>query len=123
MTRITDLENILQDLDWTYVRSDNRKVELISGGYNKPVTFNDVERYLQLYGEARLNEGKEAVSAFRGGLVSIIPESAFILLSWETIEKIVCGSRSIDIQRLKENTEYDDDVTPDDAHVIFRIFF
>lgn len=112
-----EMQEALQDLDWTYVRSDGWTVELIPGGSNKPVTAGDVGQYLQLYVEARLLEGDAAIQAFRSGLNSIIPESAFYLTSWEDVERIVCGSRNIDIARLQENTDYDDDVTADDPHV------
>jgi hypothetical protein len=112
-----EMQEALQDLDWTYVRSDGRTVELIQGGLNKPVTVGDVGQYLQLYIEARLLEGDVAIQAFRSGLNSIIPESAFYLTSWEDVERIVCGSRNIDIARLQENTDYDDDVTAEDPHI------
>lgn len=39
-------------------------------------------------------------------------------MSWDELQTIVCGTKTIDIQRLYENTEYDDDVSPDDAHII-----
>jgi hypothetical protein len=112
-----EMQEALQDLDWTYVRSDGRTVELIPGGLNKPVTAGDVKEYLQLYVQARLLEGDAAIQAFRSGLNSIIPESAFYLTSWEDVERIVCGSRNIDIARLQENTDYDDDVTAEDPHI------
>ena len=113
-----ELQDILQDLDWTYVRSDNRTVELIPDGLNKKVYYENIEEYLHTYVTTRLKECETAISAFRSGLSSIVPESAFILLNWKDIEKLICGCRSIDIQRLKDNTEYDDDVTPDDAHIL-----
>lgn len=114
-----EMQDVLQDLDWTYVRSDGRTVELIKGGLNRPVTISDIGQYLQLYVEARLLEGDAAIQAFRSGLNSIIPESAFYLMSWEDVERIVCGSRNIDISRLQENTDYDDDVTAEDPHIKF----
>ena len=114
-----DMQEMLQDLDWTYVRSDHRTVELVQCGLNKPVELGDVGLYLQLYVEARLNEGHAAIQAFRGGLASIVPESAFVLYSWEDVQRIVCGSRNIDIDRLKDNTEYDEDVTAEDTHIIY----
>jgi HECT-domain (ubiquitin-transferase) len=114
-----EMQEMLQDLDWTYVRSDHRTVELVQCGLNKPVEVQDVGLYLQLYVEARLGEGHAAIQAFRGGLASIVPESAFVLFSWEDVQRIVCGSRNIDINRLRDNTEYDEDVTAEDTHITY----
>lgn len=50
--------------------------------------------------------------------MSVIPENAISLLCWHELEKVVCGDRYVDVDRLKENTEYDDDVSPDDPHIL-----
>ena len=109
----------LQDLNWTATLSDGHVIELIPDGFNKTVNLENLEKYLRLYVEARLTESLIPIEAFREGLVSIIPAGAISLLSHEEFENIVCGNRIIDIQRLKENTEYDDDVTMEDEHIIF----
>jgi hypothetical protein len=113
-----EAEALLQDLTWTATRSDGRVVELVPDGANRPVLLGDIERYLQLYVEARLSEGKMAVQAFREGLAAIVPESAYVLLGWEDMQRVVCGARSIDVARLKANTEYDDELTADDPHIV-----
>merc|ERR1712167_107835 len=38
--------------------------------------------------------------------------------TWDELEYLVCGSKCIDVNRLKKNTEYDDDVSPNDKHII-----
>ena len=85
-------------------RSDGRVLELVPDGVNKPVHLSDIDRYLELYVEARLSEGKLAIQAFREGLACIVPESAFVLFTWEEMQRVVCGARIIDIARLKANT-------------------
>ena len=114
-----EIQDILQDIDWTYVRSDQRTCELIQGGLNRPVRLEDLGLYLQLYVQARLREGHAAIRAFRSGLSSIVPESSFTLSSWEDVQRIVCGCRTVDIDRLRDNTEYDEDVTAQDQHVLY----
>jgi hypothetical protein len=111
-------EALIQDLTWIATRSDGQVVELVPGGASRPVQLHEIGEYLQLYVEARLSEGAAAIRAFIQGLLSIIPESSMILLGWEELEKIICGSRTIDIDRLKANTEYDDDVTANDTHIV-----
>ncbi len=111
-------EELLADVMWTVTRSDGRVVELVEGGATRPVLVEEIGEYLSLYVEARLSESKPAIDMFRAGLVSIIPESVLSLLTWEELQTIVCGARVIDIQRLRENTEYDDDISPDDPHIV-----
>ena len=91
-------------MSWTVTRSDGRVIELVPDGVNKPVHLGDIDRYLELYVEARLSEGKLAIQAFREGLACIVPESAFVLFTWEEMQRVVCGARTIDIARLKANT-------------------
>ena len=109
----------LQDLNWTASLSDGQVVELTPDGFNKTVELENLEKYLRLYVEARLTESLIPMEAFREGLTSIIPAAAISLLSYDEFENVVCGNRIIDIQRLKENTEYDDDVTMEDEHIIY----
>eukprot|EP01041_Mallomonas_annulata_P001258 gene1258-2435_t len=113
-----EVQSVIQDLNWTARRSDGRLIELIPGGAKKSVVLDELGLYLKLYVEARLSEGEVAVEAFRDGLLSVIPENAITLLTWEEMQKLVCGVRYIDVERLRANTEYDDDVTAEDSHIV-----
>lgn len=112
------LESFTCDLTWTLKRSDGVVVELIEGGSTKYVDVKDIRTYLDLYVHNRLIECKHSVEAFRKGFLTIIPENALSLLTWEELQTLVCGSRTIDVSRLRDNTEYDDDINPDDPHVV-----
>ena len=61
------------------------------------------------------------MEAFRKGLLSVIPESAVTFLPWEEPKSLVCGASTIDIGRLQQNTEYDEDLSAEDPHI--RIFW
>ena len=113
-----EAQTVLQDLNWTATRSDGRVVELVPGGSKKSVVLEELGLYLKLYVESRLSECSASIEAFREGLLSIIPESAIALLTWEELQKLVCGVRRIDVDRLKANTEYDDDLFPEDPHIV-----
>lgn len=112
-----EIAMFLEDVAWTAKRSDGKIIELIPHGRKKSVHVMDLDHFLALFVEAKLSESQQAMTAFRIGLLSIIPNNALTLLTGEELERIVCGNRSIDIQRLKENTEYDEDVTVDDVHI------
>ena len=114
-----ELDEFLSDLTWTAKLSDGGVVELVEGGSTAPVKREDVLTYLSLYAHSRLTESSAAVEMFKSGLASIIPEISLSLLNWEELQDFVCGQRTIDVQRLRENTEYDDDLSPEDQHVQF----
>lgn len=69
---------------------------VVGNGHNRPVLMHEIGEYLDRYVEARLMESKQAVTTFRNGLTSIIPESALFLLNWEEFQTLVCGARIID---------------------------
>jgi hypothetical protein len=112
-----ELEAVLQDITWTATFSDGGTSNLIEDGHLKHVRIEDTAEYLRLYTEARLGECYCAIEAFREGLLWVVPESAISVLTWTELEYLVCGSRNIDVERLKRNTEYDDDVSPGDVHI------
>ena len=91
---------------------------MVPGGADLPVTVEELPSYLRKYVDCRLTENFTALESMRSGLISVIPESALSLLSGEELRRIVCGSRLIDVDRLKANTEYDDNVSATDPHVV-----
>jgi hypothetical protein len=112
-----EIHLFLQDITWTCPRSDGKVIQLIPNGRNIQVTAATLETFLISYIEAKLSESQQAMTSFRIGLLSIIPNNALTLLTGEELERIVCGSREIDINRLRENTEYDDDISAEDFHI------
>ena len=111
-----ELKEIILELSWTYTRADGRVAEL-STTVPGPVSLDNLGEYLSLLVEAKLTECFETVESVRNGLLSVIPENAVTLLCWDELQQVVCGSRTIDVSRLRENTEYDDDVSADDVHI------
>lgn len=109
---------LIEDFTFTATRCDGVTLDLIPNGSSRAVELGDIEEYLNLYVEARLTECKPAIDKFRSGLISIIPDACLSLLSWEELQNLVCGARTIDVDRLKSNTEYDDDLTAEDSHIL-----
>ena len=113
-----EIKSIIQDLVWTATTADGQHVELIPGGSSMMVTMENLSDYLKAYVECRIFEFYPALDAFRQGILSVLPESSLRLFTGEEFENIVCGSRKIDVERLKANTEYDDDVNVTDSHIV-----
>jgi len=113
-----EAEALMMDLTWTATLCDGQIVELIPGGQHKMVSVDELGQYLDMYVKCRLNECFDAIEAFRNGILSVIPLSAIQIFSWDELEALVCGTKVIDVNRLKANTEYDDDVSPDDPHIV-----
>ncbi|OQR90075.1 HECT E3 ubiquitin ligase [Achlya hypogyna] len=105
------------DLCFTTNLSDGTLVDLVPLGQDRRVTWADLDEYLALVVEARLNEGSRAIEAIKQGLCTIVPANAVALFSWEELSVRVCGRAEIDIALLQANTEYDEDISADDAFV------
>ena len=113
-----DAFGFVQDLTWTATRTDGAVVELVTGGASKHVTVEDIPSYLSAYIHKRLTESYEPTEAFRNGFTSIVPESGFSLMGWRELKDQVCGSSYIDIDRLHDNTEYDEDISENDDYIL-----
>lgn len=135
-----EINELLQDVTWSMTRSDGQIVDLSPSGRHKSVSASDLELYLQKYVECKLNESKHQLLWFRDGLHSVIPSISLSLLTWQELEIIVCGYShsssnldmngsvdgvnsttnqfSTDMRRLQANTEYDDDVSATDSHIV-----
>jgi len=91
---------------FTYSSSDQTVIELKENGADIPVTWANRVEYARLVKRVRLNECALQVAALRSGLVAIIPARFLSLLTWKELELEVCGSPTIDIELLKQNTQY-----------------
>ena len=112
-----ELAACLETLTWTVVLSDGTEEELCPGGTTRTVDEGDVPAYCLAVLQARLFESWEAAAAMRDGLSSIVPSAALSLFSWREMELLMCGRGDVNIDLLQRNTEYDEDVSPDDPHV------
>jgi E3 ubiquitin-protein ligase HERC2 len=105
-------------LDFTTQSSDERTVELLPRGSEVPVTFANRMEYVRLLEHYRLHEFDLQAAAVREGLATIVPARLLALFTWEEVEVMVCGRKSVDVALLKAVTEYSG-VREDDAHVRF----
>ncbi|KDO16863.1 hypothetical protein SPRG_21603 [Saprolegnia parasitica CBS 223.65] len=96
--------------------TDNRTVAIVPGGDEVAVTFENRFAFADGVEAYRLHEFDDAAKLLREGLGVVVPLQVLRLFSWREVEMMVCGSPAIDMDLLKECTEYSC-CEPTDAHV------
>ncbi|NXV91486.1 HECD3 ligase, partial [Calonectris borealis] len=105
-----------RELTYTMVRSDQRVVELIPNGGSTVVRYEDRKEFIRLVQKARLEESKEQIAAMRAGLLCVVPQPVLDLLTWQQLEKKVCGDPEITVTELRRFITFED-FPPDDTRV------
>uniref|UniRef100_F7DDS2 HECT domain-containing protein n=1 Tax=Monodelphis domestica TaxID=13616 RepID=F7DDS2_MONDO len=105
-----------QELTYTTVLSDQRMVELVPGGAATAVCYEDRGRFIRLVQQARLEESKEQVAAMQAGLLKVVPQAVLDLLTWQELEKKVCGDPEVTVDALRKLTRFED-FEPSDTRV------
>ncbi|NXJ03696.1 HECD3 ligase, partial [Odontophorus gujanensis] len=90
-----------KELTYTTILSDQRMVELIPRGSSTVVRFEDRKEFIRLVQKARLEESKEQVAAIRAGLLRVVPQAVLDLLTWQQLERKVCGNPEVTVDELK----------------------
>ncbi|NXX77790.1 HECD3 ligase, partial [Urocolius indicus] len=96
------------ELTYTTVLSDQRVVELIPGGSSTVVRYEDRKEFIRLVQKARLEESKEQIMAMQAGLLKVVPQAVLDLLTWQELEKKVCGDPEVTVDALKKLTRFED---------------
>ncbi|NXD51632.1 HECD3 ligase, partial [Corvus moneduloides] len=104
------------ELTYTTVLSDQRMVELIPNGSNTAVRYEDRKEFIRLVQKARLEESKEQIMAMQAGLLKVVPQAVLDLLTWQELEKKVCGDPEVTVDALKRLTRFED-FEPQDTRV------
>nr|XP_009477774.1 PREDICTED: E3 ubiquitin-protein ligase HECTD3-like [Pelecanus crispus] len=105
-----------RELTYTVVRSDQRMVELIPNGSSTVVRYEDRKEFIRLVQRARLEESKEQIAALRAGLLSVVPQPVLDLLTWQQLEKKVCGDPEITVAELRRFITFED-FSSDDTRI------
>ncbi|XP_050162866.1 E3 ubiquitin-protein ligase HECTD3 isoform X4 [Myiozetetes cayanensis] len=105
-----------RELTYTTVLSDQRAVELIPNGSNTVVRYEDRREFIRLVQKARLEESKEQIAAMRAGLLRVVPQPVLDLLTWQQMEKRICGDSEITVDELRKFIKFDD-FSSDDTRV------
>ncbi|XP_026709859.1 E3 ubiquitin-protein ligase HECTD3-like isoform X2 [Athene cunicularia] len=97
-----------KEVTYTTVRSDQRVVELIPGGSSIVVRYEDRKEFIRLVQKARLEESKEQIAAMRAGLLRVVPQPVLDLLTWQQLEKKICGDPVITVAELRKFITFED---------------
>jgi hypothetical protein len=89
---------------FTTTLSDGSEVELVAGGAQTTVTFENRLQYAALVEQVRLNESAAQLEAVRTGLVDILGDVLWCF-TWSELEQRVCGSPVVDVARWRQMTE------------------
>ena len=119
--------------------SDGTSVDLMPGGKEKSVTFEEREAFASLVLECRLKESTAQMKAIwkgthfsffilsqtqiiylpKQGMSAMVPVSLLSLFTWQDLEMRVCGRTEINLTVLKRNTRYRGGIKPTDPHIIY----
>lgn len=105
-------------LTFTTVLSDNTLVNLVPGGADKFVEYEERTEYTSLVRNCRMSEGKVQIEAIRRGLLKVLPQAVLDLLTWQELERRVCGDPELTVEALKQCMQYED-ITENDKRVKF----
>uniref|UniRef100_A0AAY4BEY7 HECT domain containing 3 n=1 Tax=Denticeps clupeoides TaxID=299321 RepID=A0AAY4BEY7_9TELE len=94
-----------EELVYTTQLSDGRLVELTPGGSGVVVRYEDRMDFVKLVKKARLEESREQIAAMQAGLLKVVPQAVLDLLTWQEVEKKVCGDPEITVEALKRLSE------------------
>ncbi|XP_059677927.1 E3 ubiquitin-protein ligase HECTD3-like [Gavia stellata] len=97
-----------RELTYTMVRSDQRVVELIPNGSSTVVRYEDRKEFIRRVQKARLEESKEQIAAMRAGLLRVVPQPVLDLLTWQQLERKVCGDPEITVAELQRFITFED---------------
>ncbi|NXC45230.1 HECD3 ligase, partial [Penelope pileata] len=97
-----------KELTYTTMLSNQCVVDLIPNGSKTVVRFEDRKEFIRLVQKARLEESKEQVAAIRAGLLSVVPQVVLDLLSWQQLEKKICGDPEVTVDELKKFIKFED---------------
>uniref|UniRef100_A0A8C0V5T7 HECT domain E3 ubiquitin protein ligase 3 n=1 Tax=Cyanistes caeruleus TaxID=156563 RepID=A0A8C0V5T7_CYACU len=96
-----------RELTYTTVLSDQRMVELIPNGSNTAVRYEDRKEFIRLVQKARTARSS-SIAAIRAGLLRVVPQPVLDLLTWQQMEKRICGDPEITVAELKKFIKFDD---------------
>ncbi|KAJ3265210.1 hypothetical protein HDU77_006065 [Chytriomyces hyalinus] len=84
-----------------------RIIDLKPNGRNIPVTEENKQEYVSLITEQKLTKAiQQQIDAFLGGFQDIIPKDLIKIFNEQELELLISGLPDIDIDDMKNNTEY-----------------
>ena len=96
----------LFDLNFTFKNANNEEIELIPNGKEVKVTVENLAKFIDLSKKAKINESSHQMELIKKGFNEVLDLKICQILTWKQLEEYVCGKHKLDVNFLKENTEY-----------------
>ncbi|RLN71766.1 hypothetical protein BBJ29_002386 [Phytophthora kernoviae] len=116
-TAAEEAEEVLGYLTLSTTLSDGVEVPLVPQGEKMPVTLANRELYIQLVDKTRLTESSQQLAALKDGLASVLPMELASLFTPRELEVLICGRREVDVDLLRQCTEYSEGADEAMPHV------
>ncbi|KAL0585650.1 hypothetical protein ABG067_004573 [Albugo candida] len=107
------------DTNFTVISNTNEVVELVPGGEDVRVTWQDKEIYARAVENHRLNEFRPSCDDILRGIATILPANTLSLFTWKEFATLVCGKATVDIDLLRRRTVYGDGCQANDPHIVY----
>lgn len=101
-----EFDMVTEDV-FTTKLSSGKEVELCEEGKQKRVDSKNLEEYISLVLKARFEESNQQIKWIQEGMWKIVPRSTFNMLDWEEIEIRAVGEKTVDPEKLKKITVYE----------------
>jgi len=94
-----------------------RVVDLLPNGRHIPVTFSRSSEYAALLERFYLTRYSRQLHALARGISSVVPAEFLAMFTSAQLEALVTGSAVMDVQLLRDKTEYRGNVSAQDKHI------
>lgn len=90
---------------WSTTLSNGTEVNLRfdSDGNPRRLRYDERENYCLEVQKIRMGESSEQIAAIRKGLLRVIPEDVLRLITWQELEKRICGEAEISLEALQKS--------------------
>ncbi|KAE9358639.1 hypothetical protein PF008_g2602 [Phytophthora fragariae] len=116
-TAAEEAGEVLGYLTLSTTLSDGIEVPLVPQGEKMAVTLANRELYVQLVEKTRLTESSQQLAALKDGLASVLPMELAPLFTPRELEVLICGRREVDVDLLRQCTEYSEGADEAMPHV------
>ena len=87
--------------------SCGREIELVPGGKNVPLTFQNRKIFASLLMRSRLSEARVQMAAVRRGLAQVVPMAQLLrLFTWKELESMVCGEKTVILTKMNLKSQF-----------------
>ncbi|KAJ0392770.1 hypothetical protein P43SY_009330 [Pythium insidiosum] len=107
------------DASFTVLSSARQEVELVPGGRNIRVAWEDKDAYARAVETYRLTEFRGVCDDIRRGIATILPIATLGLFTASEFATLVCGKPTVDVDLLRRRTIYGDGCQASDPHIAF----